>query len=170
LSEPPAFQVEDKFVADLRRPHAGYRSRLRLTRAVAGPGDRRRGGGDQQSSMADAAAPQDVLERAPVDADPASPPGDDEDEVDVFISPRRFGGSTPSAKVARDRAFRGSGSTIHVPPSPRREKIVKGVAASEDASYQVESNADSKLNAIILKVPPPPPPAMCGKHSALASF
>lgn len=58
----------------------------------------------------------------------------DEDDVDLFVSPRRFGGATPSAKAARDRAF-----TAPIPPFEEEytRQPAQKETGREDCSYDI---------------------------------
>lgn len=72
----------------------------------------------------------------------------DEDDVDLFVSPRRFGGATPSAKAARDRAFQ-----IHLQGSNSQLDPVVPVAENagvrkDDSSYSIGTNLDGKFRLL----------------------
>lgn len=62
---------------------------------------------------------------------------EDDDDVDLFVSPRRFVGSTPSAKKAKERAARNAFKDEEAPRAPKAHKSI-----SEDASYQIDTDIE----------------------------
>jgi hypothetical protein len=77
-----------------------------------------------------------------------------EEDVDVFVSPRRFGGTTPSAAKTRERALHESKASKPCPTA--RDENAKGTqrtcVIASDASNRLLRDLEKGLESIVTTV------------------